>query len=147
VKRLPATERFNHPIVLISGVRDGAEVMRGEETQLVGIAEFLAARGRVGEMTVVMPGTHSKHVGVRNQAIASIATYITGELFDNLTTKGLLKESVHPTDDGAPIDHWEGFDMGVEDSEKADVLNTLFKVRTNRLFNRLTERENYQYLS
>lgn len=55
------------------------DVMRGEETQCVGI---LAQVGAASSHTVVLPGTHTKWVEVADGAIRSMATSMTGELWD-----------------------------------------------------------------
>lgn len=147
VQKLSPSKPFNHPVILLSGVRDGDEVMRGEETQLVGIADLLEASGRTDNTIVVLPGTHSKHVDISNKHIAKIATYVTGELFANLSKNGLLKEAVQSNNNKRHALDWEIFNAGVEDSGKANILNALFKVRTNQLFGRFSKQENYQYLS
>lgn len=61
------------------------DVMRGEETQVLG-ALLLGH----GDGCYVLPGTHSKWVEVVNGAIASLTTFITGELFAALRTSGTL---------------------------------------------------------
>lgn len=63
-------------------------VMRGEETQIVGAVArepLLAA-----ESLVVLPGTHSKWVRVCDGRIVSFATFMTGELFAVLREHSLL---------------------------------------------------------
>jgi 2-dehydro-3-deoxygalactonokinase len=59
-----------------------ADVMRGEEVQLLGAV----ASGQVGEGLVCHPGTHNKWVTLRDGKISGFRTVMTGELF------GLLKE-------------------------------------------------------
>ncbi len=59
-----------------------ADVMRGEEVQLLGAV----ASGQVGEGLVSHPGTHNKWVTLRDGKITGFRTVMTGELF------GLLKE-------------------------------------------------------
>jgi 2-dehydro-3-deoxygalactonokinase len=62
-----------------------ADVMRGEETQLLGA---VALGHRDGWL--VLPGTHSKWVLLRDGVIQSFATYMTGELFAMLSKGGTL---------------------------------------------------------
>ena len=59
-----------------------ADVMRGEEVQLLGAV----VSGQVGEGLVCHPGTHNKWVTLRDGKITGFRTVMTGELF------GLLKE-------------------------------------------------------
>lgn len=67
---------------------ESPDVMRGEETQLLG----LAAGGTSG--LVCMPGTHCKWVELENGAIQRFSTFLTGELFDVLARHSILKHAV-----------------------------------------------------
>lgn len=61
------------PLWVIPGVASTApDVMRGEETQLLGSG--------VSEGTVVLPGTHSKWAQMSAGSISSFTTYMTGEM-------------------------------------------------------------------
>jgi 2-dehydro-3-deoxygalactonokinase len=97
----------------------GIDVMRGEETQLLGA---LALGTRDG--WVVLPGTHSKWVLLRDGAIERIATYMTGELFATLAAHGTLAALMTDGDDDA------AFDAGVAEARlRAPLTNSLFRVR------------------
>lgn len=61
------------------------DVMRGEETQLLG-----ALLLRHGDGCYVLPGTHSKWVEIQGDTIRRLTTYITGELFAALRSGGTL---------------------------------------------------------
>jgi 2-dehydro-3-deoxygalactonokinase len=69
---------------------DAPDVMRGEETQLAGIASLRS----VGKHVVCMPGTHSKWVEVTDGAVTGFGTWMTGELFSLLAQQSVLKHSV-----------------------------------------------------
>jgi 2-dehydro-3-deoxygalactonokinase len=69
---------------------DAPSVMRGEETQLLGL------QSHHGNQTVCMPGTHCKWVALKGDVVVSFATYLTGELFQLFSTASLLKHSVDP---------------------------------------------------
>ncbi|HEX8202886.1 MAG TPA: 2-dehydro-3-deoxygalactonokinase, partial [Isosphaeraceae bacterium] len=71
--------------VVVSGVRTDDDVMRGEETILIG----LAALGH-GDGLFLLPGTHSKHVAVRGGVIERFGTYLTGEMFALLRAHSVL---------------------------------------------------------
>src|SRR6185295_10526339 len=65
------------------------DVMRGEETQILGatvggVAPEAAAR------LVVLPGTHSKWAAVSDGRINTFSTYMTGELFAVLKEHSVL---------------------------------------------------------
>lgn len=64
---------------------ESIDVMRGEETQLLGAVMLGHDDG-----WFVLPGTHSKWVRLRAGAIDDMATFMTGELFDLLGRHGTL---------------------------------------------------------
>ena len=70
-------------------VDDGAaDVMRGEETQILGTG--------VDDAVVVLPGTHSKWATVRNGRIEHFRTFMTGEIFGLLTRHSVLRLLAEP---------------------------------------------------
>jgi 2-dehydro-3-deoxygalactonokinase len=84
----------------VSYLGDGrADVMRGEEVQLLGAA----ATGIVDPMSLVChPGTHNKWVTLRDGSIAKFRTVMTGELFNLLKEHSILADllqgKVEPND-------------------------------------------------
>jgi len=66
-------------------------VMRGEETQLLGLRP--QARGH---RLVCMPGTHSKWVTLEDDKVVSFQSYMTGELYAVLTRHAVLRHAVVP---------------------------------------------------
>ena len=75
-----------------------ADVMRGEETELLAWKQ-LRASPIAGERCIVcVPGTHSKWVRIRRGRIESFLSCATGELFHALRASGVLasKESKEP---------------------------------------------------
>src|SRR5690606_36131266 len=78
-------------ILLVSGVRSGTGMMRGEEVQAIGLSEYLAPYKK-GIM--VLPGTHSKHLVYRYGSFVSLGNYMTGELFEVLSKNSILANSV-----------------------------------------------------
>ena len=95
-----ATVVDGHPreVRILPGIaqRDAGapDVMRGEETQLLG----LVADG-IGSGLVCMPGTHSKWVALRGGKVEGFSTYMTGELFDVLSRHSILRAAVGGTTD------------------------------------------------
>lgn len=77
---------------------DPADVMRGEETQLGGLAAKLGAR----DATVCMPGTHSKWARIEAGVVASFRTFMTGELFAIAAAHSVLRHSVAETGGDEP---------------------------------------------
>src|SRR5690606_7599837 len=54
-----------HRVVLVPGARSEVDVMRGEETELVGLFTLPQAQGLADSSLVIKPGTHSKHLLVQ----------------------------------------------------------------------------------
>ncbi|MES2328649.1 MAG: 2-dehydro-3-deoxygalactonokinase [Bacteroidota bacterium] len=143
VHNLPATKDFAHNSFIISGARDTEDVMRGEETQLVGVAAIASQEKQL----FIFPGTHSKHIIVKNKQAISVKTYMSGEFFELLSKKSVLALSIEQGDDSeAPLNK-QAFEKGVKDSLLSDLLHHSFLVRTNDLFHSCTKQENYYYLS
>lgn len=121
-------------IQFVTGVtadHDGApDVMRGEETQIVGATAII-----LGDGVFVLPGTHSKWLRVEDGLIQDYKTCMTGELFAALENHTIL--GVLMTD--GPF-HAEGFKRGVRDglATGADLLHALFRVRTLPLFDKIS---------
>ena len=113
------------------------DVMRGEETQLLGA---LALGERDGWM--VLPGTHSKWVLLKNGVIQRIATFMTGELFALLGEHGTLA-SVMAADGGE-----DSFLAGVEEARaRAPLSNALFGVRARVVTGALPARQARGFVS
>ena len=138
--KIPADENCRHEILIVSGLRTDNDVMRGEETMLLGCD----ING--DEQLFIFPGTHSKHVKVKDTVVRDFKTFMTGELFDLLSNKSMLAASLEKSDDLAETD-MEQFKKGVNESVSANLLNNIFHIRTNQLFDKLNKKENYFYLS
>jgi len=101
----------------------GVDVMRGEETQLLGA---VAMGLRDGWM--VLPGTHSKWVYLRDAKVEQLATYMTGELFAMLSAGGTLSALIGPG--AGEADDPAAFEAGMRDARRGKPLtNSLFGVR------------------
>lgn len=137
---IEASEDFRHHILLISGVCSDDDVMRGEETQLIGC-------DATQDQLYIFPGTHSKHIEVKSGNAVRFRTYMTGEFFDTLCKNTILAVSVNKVDELEKPPYLESFKKGVLDSKHSTILHHCFLVRTNTLFNKLTKEENYYYLS
>jgi len=103
-----------------------ADVMRGEEVQLLGAI----AAGRVpADAIVCHPGTHNKWVVVEGGRIASFRTVMTGELYSLLKNHSILADLLKV--DALPD---EAFRRGARHSlEHADLPAELFAVRARVL--------------
>jgi 2-dehydro-3-deoxygalactonokinase len=140
-------EVFHHEIILVSGVQSDHDVMRGEETQLIGLQELIMLPDD-GEAIFVLPGTHSKHMYVSNGRLTNFKTFMTGEVFSVMAKHSILKDSVQLNPENGHIGQaLDSFRAGVSESGSGYMLNSLFKVRTNQLFDLLDKAENTMYLS
>jgi 2-dehydro-3-deoxygalactonokinase len=134
-----------HPMRIAPGLsarEDGRpDVMRGEECQLYGLwLQTQAPR------LCVLPGTHSKWAEIRDGGLAGFRTYMTGELFSQLSGSGTLAQLMKP---GAPHDE-TAFQRGLAAGEGATaggLLNRLFSVRSLGLFAELPGEALASYLS
>lgn len=143
VERIKAGDDLPHELFIVSGVRTEDDVMRGEETQLIGCNAPVAA----GKHLYIFPGTHSKHILVEGGNATHFHTYMTGEFFQLLTNNSILSESVSAEGSIHNKENLAAFELGVLDSVNQNLLQRSFMVRTNSLFNRLSKNQNYWYLS
>ncbi|MBB6469821.1 2-dehydro-3-deoxygalactonokinase [Aminobacter lissarensis] len=127
-------------ITFIPGLMDPAaypypDVMRGEETQLIGF-------GLADEMTVVLPGTHSKWARVGEGRIERFRTFVTGEVFATLSNHSFLAKAANASADHTSAAFAEGVALAFADSEKAGgLLTRLFAVRTGWLAGKVDTKE------
>lgn len=144
-----AVEWHGLPVRLLPGLRCDAsagapDVMRGEETQVVGA---LALEPELGDgACLVMPGTHSKWVEVKDRRVQGFATQMTGELFAVLRQHSVLGRLMPATDEAHP----ESFVQGVaaaRDHGDAGLPHQLFGTRTLGLTQRLPAAALADYLS
>ena len=74
---------------LAQRLAERADVMRGEETQLMGSGSAILT----GRHAVCMPGTHSKWVSVDEGTVTGFSTFMTGEVFAALSGHTILKHA------------------------------------------------------
>ena len=133
---------------IVPGLRNprGPDVMRGEETQLIGA---LALRPALAERSVwILPGTHSKWVSMRDGCVIDFCTLMTGELFALLRWHSIL--GVTGADGDGTEDDPAAFARGVmaaRDSGAAGALSRLFSARTLMLDGALAAPSIPAYLS
>lgn len=125
-------------------VTDGRHpnVMRGEETQIVGVFELHPQLAE--ESRFVLPGTHSKWVEVVDGKITSSTTFMTGELFAVLRDHSILgRNAAHPS----PYD--DAFSRGVLAAQDSPggISPLLFTARSLVLAQRLAPDASLEYLS
>ena len=138
------------PIILVTGVCSSDDLMRGEETQIIGLYHTPELNNVLPNSGIfVLPGTHSKHVSINDKAIISIKTFITGELFHILRSNGTLAKSIEFNHEDRNInpENQLAFIKGIHESKNGSLLNNLFQVRVNDILNKLNKEQNFYYLS
>ncbi|NLO74630.1 MAG: 2-dehydro-3-deoxygalactonokinase [candidate division WS1 bacterium] len=133
---LLCTEVDKDPVtVLVSGICTATEVMRGEETEILGLMSLSRYEARREAARLILPGTHSKHVRVEQGSIADFVTHMTGELWGLLTEQSTLSYAATP-------ETWrqepessvqESFTQGVRAAQEEPLTSLLFQVRAHQV--------------
>jgi 2-dehydro-3-deoxygalactonokinase len=147
-ERLTAVEADGRQVVLAPGLsyadEAGVDVMRGEETEIFGVAD-------AGARLIVLPGSHSKWARIEGGRVIAFTTFITGELFAALrdhTVAGAFARAAPAKTSGA------AFALGVErgaaaagGKTKSGLLSLLFGARALPLMGKLDPDDSGEYLS
>jgi 2-dehydro-3-deoxygalactonokinase len=133
------------PGVLATDAFGAPDVMRGEETQILGALVALKRQDGL----FVLPGTHSKWARVEAGRISAFATYMTGDIFGALSRHTILARLF---EEGEGNDgEGRGFEQGVRTaarlSKPGDLLHAAFMARTLGLFDKLAPDQLSEYLS
>ena len=119
---------------------DAAEVMRGEEVQLLGAA----AAGLVPpDAALCLPGTHAKWAVLKKGALTGFRTVMTGELFALLRNHSILSASLKG-EVKADAAFRQGVRRGLDDGTLAA---DLFGARARMLLGKLAEADAPSYVS
>lgn len=138
----PLADRRN--IYFVPGVQcrtpaDTPDVMRGEECQVLGAMALSGLRDGL----LILPGTHSKWVRVRDGQIVDFATFFTGELFALLHRHS----SIGAVLDAESMDS-DSFDRGLAQSHRdGGLLHQVFSARTRSLCEDIGGQSMSAYLS
>jgi 2-dehydro-3-deoxygalactonokinase len=121
----------------------GPDVMRGEETQILG-ALGLEPQLREGRHLLCLPGTHTKWVLLDDGAVEQFLTGVSGELYDVLRRHSILVRDAAEADDGP------AFQKALEQTRlhpDADLIHLLFATRSRQLSGELKREDAASYLS
>ena len=116
---------------------DNHNVMRGEETQLLG------ARALAPSSVYVMPGTHCKWVLADRRQIHDFRTVLTGELHHLLLQHSLVGAGLPPQETSAAA-FAAGLQRGINNPA---VLPQLFEVRASHVLGALPREQVSEFLS
>ncbi len=126
---------------LVSGLRAASDVMRGEETELVGLFSNPARRQLAGDCTVVLPGTHSKHARLQAGRIVDFTTHPTGELYSLLSRHSTLCAP------GDAIFDQDAFAAGVQLARGRPLSAALFQTRARAVLGLMPATHDRAFLS
>lgn len=137
-----------HALSIVPGVRDTnlPDVMRGEETEIMGA--LVLRPDLAANMQIVLPGTHSKWVDIRESKIVGFRTMMTGELYSLLITHSILGATIPAS--AQPATDWPAFDAGVRTARaagNAGALSRIFSARPLVLESRLAPDAVPSYIS
>jgi 2-dehydro-3-deoxygalactonokinase len=123
---------------------DAPDVMRGEETQILG-ALRLAPELQKGHHLLCLPGTHTKWVVLQDGVVKEFLTSVTGELFAVINDHSVLVRSETPAGDvsetfGTAIAHVQRF-------PDAALSQLLFECRSRQVLGELTREHAPAFLS
>jgi len=108
---------------IVPGLNTPHNVMRGEETQLLGAMQLIP------DTCYVLPGTHSKWVQVAEGAVSGFTTAMTGELHHLLMQYSLIGRGLPPQQDDS-----QAFQAGLRRGlESPALVNRLFEARARRV--------------
>ncbi len=133
--------RIDARTAIVPGVstRSPADVMRGEEVQLLGAV----AAGLVpADALVAQPGTHCKWVRMDGGRIADFTTAMTGELFALLRKHGLLAVQL-----SGEVTPGAAFRDGIEEGRRRDLAASLFGIRAAKLLGERDDAEAASFAS
>jgi 2-dehydro-3-deoxygalactonokinase len=133
----------DHEVAIAAGVsctnRLGApDVMRGEETQILGAIAAQASLGR-GRHIVALPGTHTKWALLEDGRLQSFQTSLSGELYALLSERSTLLKAGTAT--ASERDERDGFDAGLRrcrEMANVPLTHLLFEVRSRQLLQGLS---------
>ncbi|MBO9560121.1 MAG: 2-dehydro-3-deoxygalactonokinase [Caulobacter sp.] len=138
------------PVAIVPGLScrnalGGPDVMRGEETQILGALELDPALKR-GRHLLALPGTHTKWVAVEDGRITDFVTAPVGELYALLREHSILAKAA-PGDDPESA---EGFAQGVarvREQGAARLPHLIFETRSRQLIDGLPKADAMGFLS
>lgn len=142
----------DHQVAIAAGVsctnpHGAPDVMRGEETQILGAVATHPELGR-GRRILALPGTHTKWALVQDGKLQAFQTSLSGELYALLRDRStLLKASVADANDDAEL---RGFDAGLQRSRELRTVplsHLLFEVRSRQLIQGMTHAAASAFLS
>jgi 2-dehydro-3-deoxygalactonokinase len=126
------------------GKTGAPDVMRGEETQILGALRLYPPLTK-GRHIFCLPGTHTKWVAVEDGTVTLFQTALSGELFELLRRHSVLARDSSEVDVQSPA-----FALGLEFARRnagADLLHLLFSARSRVVTGEMAKTDAASYLS
>ena len=132
------------PGLSCTGKTGAPDVMRGEETQILGALRLHPALAK-GRHLFCLPGTHAKWVAVEDGAVTQFQTALSGELFELLRRHSVLARDGGEVDkDSAALARGLDFVCANPDT---DLLHLLFSTRARVVTGDMAKSDAASYLS
>lgn len=144
-KIIKIPDQENGQILLIPGghkTGEFSDVMRGEETEIIGAIALL----QLSNASIIVTGTHSKVVSIQAGKLVDFTTFLTGEMFAALCQASILGAF---SGEVACESIWfrKGVDIGFNTKHAGDLLNRIFLARSNVLCAELPDKYSRTFLS
>ena len=139
MEKVVLREISNIPFCFIRGVKtecsnlEDADMMRGEETEVMGILS--------GDGIYILPGSHSKIITIKDGKILKFSTHLTGEMAKALSKNTILKDAIVFCDETDDEYLLNGFDCCSENG----INESLFKVRILKNIFKCNEKQIYSF--
>ncbi|CAB3827352.1 putative 2-dehydro-3-deoxygalactonokinase DgoK1 [Achromobacter aegrifaciens] len=121
-------------------------VIRGEETQVVGVMADQATRS-ADSVLIGLPGTHSKWVSARRGRVTHFDTFMTGEVYAALRGHTILGRTMADATSADMAAFERGLKVAGAPAGRAGVLSTIFSTRALGLTGELAPEAQADYLS
>lgn len=141
-----------HDVAIAAGVscinpQGAPDVMRGEETQILGALATYPQLGD-GRSVIALPGTHTKWALIAEGRLQSFQTSLSGELYALLRERSTLLKTQAAAENAA--DGRKGFAAGLHRSRELATVplsHLLFEVRSRQLVEGMSHAEATSFLS
>ena len=131
------------PFFFIPGVKNAADdrldLMRGEETECLGL---MAQLGITGSLTAMLPGTHNKLIRVRDGRITACYTAMSGEILSAIAEQTLLKNALP---EKWPLAQRTELRAGCRDAQQYGMMHAMFHVRMMQTQLHTTPEQRFSY--
>ena len=119
-------------------------VMRGEETQVLGVLQTLP---HLNDCLIGLPGSHSKWVQVQDGCLVHFDTFMTGELYAAVCAHTILGRTQQHSAQFDLAAFERGVQVALSPAGQLGPLSTLFSARTLGLTGQLSATQQPDYVS